>query len=130
MVKQWQCHIIQSRVDFRWDQKLLIEIQIYLINQTQNLDNLQWTTHVHISRLQLSKVCYIIKLVQGIIGLGMIRSFHHSKFESLVRYCIIVWGADNESVPIFKLQKRVIRSVCGAGTGTSCRQLLKDRKIH
>ena len=87
-------------------------------------------THIRILRLQISKVCHIIKLVQGIIGLGMIRSFYHSKFELLVRYCIIVWGADNESLPIFKLQKRVIQSVCGAGTGTSCRQLLKDRKIH
>ena len=29
-------------------------------------DNLQWTTHVHILRLQLSKVCYIIKSVHGI----------------------------------------------------------------
>ena len=28
-----------------------------------------------------------------------------------------------------KLQKRVIQSMCGAGTGTSCRQLFKDYKI-
>jgi len=80
-------------------------------------------THIRILRLQISKVCYIIKLVQGIIGLGIIRIFYHSKFESLVRHGIIVWGANNESVPIFKLQKMVIQSVCGAGTGTSCRQL-------
>jgi len=93
-------------------------------------ENLKWTTYICILRLQLSKVCYIIKSVQGIVGLGMIRSFYHSKFESLVRHGIIFWGADNESVPIFKLQKRVIRSVCGAGTGTSCRQLFKDCKIH
>jgi hypothetical protein len=86
-------------------------------------------THILILRLQISKLCHIIKSVKGIIGLGMIRSFYYSKFESLERYVIIVWGVDNESVPIFKLQKRVIRSVCGAETGTSCRQLFKDRKI-
>jgi len=70
-----------------------------------------------------------MKWVQGIMGLDMIRSFSHSKSELLVIYGIIFREADNESVPIFKLQKRVIRSVCGVGTGTSCRQLLKDCKI-
>ena len=59
----------------------------------------------------------------------MIRSFYHSKYESLVRYSIIFWGAGNESIPIFKLQKRVFRSMCGAGTGTSYTQLFKDCKI-
>ena len=52
-------------------------------------ENLKWTTHICILRQQLSKVYYIIKLVEGIMGLGMIRSFYHSKFESLVRYGII-----------------------------------------
>ena len=43
-------------------------------------ENMKWTTHICILRLQLSKVCYIIKLVQGISGLDMIRCFYHSKF--------------------------------------------------
>jgi len=77
------------------------------------MENLKCTTHICILRLQLGKVCYIIKSVQGIMGLGMIRSLYHSKFESLVRYGIIFWGADSENIPIFKLQKRVIQSMCG-----------------
>ena len=91
-------------------------------------ENLKWTTHISILRLELSKVCYITKSVQAIMGLGMI-SFYHSKFESLVRYGIIFCWAENESIPTFKLQKRVIRSMCGAGTSTSCSQLFKDCKI-
>jgi len=55
-------------------------------------ENLKWTTCICILRLQLSKVCYIIKSVQGIVGLGMIRSFYHSKSELLVRYGILFWG--------------------------------------
>ena len=90
---------------------------------------LKLTTHISILRLQLSKVCYIIKSVQGILGLGMIRCFYLSKYELLVRYGIIFWGADNESIPIFKLQKRVVQNMCGAKTGTSFRQLFKDFKI-
>ena len=63
------------------------------------------------------------------MGLGMIRCFYHSKFEQLIRYGIIFWGADNASIPIFKLQQRVMGSECGAGRGTSCGQLFKDCKI-
>ena len=90
---------------------------------------LKWTTHIRILRLQQSKVCYIFKSVQRIMGLGRIRSFYRSKFESLVRYGIIFWGADNERVDIFKLHKRVIQSMCDAGTSTTCRRLFKDCKI-
>jgi hypothetical protein len=43
-------------------------------------ENLKWTTHIRLLRLQLSYVCYIIKLVQAIMGLGMIRSLYKSKF--------------------------------------------------
>jgi hypothetical protein len=66
-------------------------------------EDLKCTTHICILRLQISKACYIIKSVQGIIGSCMI-IFYHSKFESLVRHGIIVWGSDNENIPVFKLQ--------------------------
>jgi len=46
-------------------------------------------THI---KTTTTKVWYIIKLVEGVMGLGMIRSFYHSKFESLVRYGIIFEG--------------------------------------
>ena len=54
--------------------------------------SLKWTTHISMLRLQLSRMCYIIKSVQGIKGLGMIRCFYHSKYELLVKYGIIFWG--------------------------------------
>jgi len=59
----------------------------------------------------------------------MIRSMYHSKFQSLLRYGIIFGGADNESTPIFKLQKSIIQIMCGVDTGTSSRELFKDYKI-
>ena len=64
----------------------------------------------------------LIKSVQGIMGSGMIKSLYNSKFESLARYGIIFWGVERESIVIFKLQKRVIRIMCGVGRDTSRRQ--------
>ena len=92
-------------------------------------ENLKWTTHLNTLRQQLCKVCYIIKSAQGIMGSGMIKSLYHSKFESLVKYGIIFWGVENESISIFRLQKRVVRTMCGVGKSVSCRQLFKDRRI-
>jgi len=92
-------------------------------------ENLKWATHINTLSLQLCKVRYIIKYVEGLLGSGLKRSLHQSKFESLVRYGIIFGGVENESVSIFKLQKRVIRTMCGVGKRTSCRQIFKDCKI-
>ena len=69
-------------------------------------ENMKWTTRICVLRLQLSKVCYIIKSVQGIVGLGMIRSFYHSKYESLVRYSIIFWGGQIMKVYLYLSYRR------------------------
>jgi hypothetical protein len=92
-------------------------------------ETLKWTTHLNTLRKQLRKVCYIIKSVQGMMGSGVIRSLYHSKFESLVRYGIIFWRVEKESISVFKLQKSVIRTMSGVGKSTSSRQLFKDCKI-
>jgi hypothetical protein len=92
-------------------------------------ETLKWTTYLNTFRKQLCKVCYIIKSVEGMMGLSVIRSLYHSKFESLVRCGIIFWGVEKESISVFKLQKRVIRTMSGGGKSTSCRQLFKDCKI-
>jgi hypothetical protein len=109
-----------KRVDYKSNTKFL---GIYIE------ETLKWTIHLNTLRQQLCKVCYLIQLAQGIMGSGMIKSLYHSKFESLARYGIIFWGVERESIVIFRLQKRVIRTMCGVGRNTSCRQLFKDCKL-
>jgi hypothetical protein len=41
-----------------------------------------------------------------------------SKFESCLRYSIILWGGDNESDELFKLQKKVLRIISGVNNRT------------
>jgi hypothetical protein len=72
-----------------------------------------------------------IKSLNKIMSSCIIRTIYHSKFQSLLRYIVIFFGggggrgADNESIPTFKLKKRVIWLVCGVGTGISCKQLFR-----
>jgi hypothetical protein len=65
-------------------------------------------SYKHTLRPQLCTECYIIKSIQGLMGSGLIRSLYKSKFELLIRHGIIFWGVENESISIFKLQKRVV----------------------
>jgi hypothetical protein len=59
----------------------------------------------------------------------MIRNIYYSHFHSCLSYGIILWGGDNESKTIFKLQKKALRIISGVSNRTSCRQILKEYNI-
>jgi hypothetical protein len=52
-----------------------------------------------------------------------------SYFRSIIRYGIIFWGNSNNISRVFKLQKKVIRIISGAGFQNSCRDLFKKPDI-
>lgn len=51
---------------------------------------------------------------------------YYVNFLVLLRYGIILCGGDNKRNNIFKLQKRVIQIISGAGKHMTCRQIFKD----
>jgi hypothetical protein len=74
-------------------------------------------------------VVYVIKSLKEAVSSYIIKCIYYSKFQSCLKYGIIFWGESNESLSIFKLQKRVIRIISGASTNSSCRQIFKDYNI-
>ncbi|PNF36177.1 hypothetical protein B7P43_G10683 [Cryptotermes secundus] len=46
-----------------------------------------------------------------------------------MRNGILLWGGDEESKSIFKLQKQVLRVISGISSRTSCRQIFKDYNV-
>jgi hypothetical protein len=38
-------------------------------------------------------------------------NIYFTKFQSLLRYGIMLWGAEKESVKVLKTQRRVLRSI-------------------
>ena len=54
---------------------------------------------------------------------------YHSPFHSIMSYGIIFWGNSPHSSIIFKMQKRVIRTMMGCGYRESCRKLFVELKI-
>jgi len=54
---------------------------------------------------------------------------YHSLFHSIMSYGIMFWGNSPHSPIIFKMQKRVLGVIVGAGYRDSCRELFKELKI-
>jgi hypothetical protein len=72
-------------------------------------ENLKLNAHVCSLSLNLSKVCYLIKLLKEITSSWMIRGIYYSEFQSLSRHGIIFW----ELVINVCLHSNYKRGLCG-----------------
>jgi hypothetical protein len=59
----------------------------------------------------------------------MLRSIYFGNFQSLLRYGIIFWGNEGDSIKVFKIQKRVLQIIGGLGNQKSCRLNFEDYSI-
>ena len=58
----------------------------------------------------------------------MIQNIYFTKFQALLWFGILFWGGELNT-RILRIQKRATRSMVGASTRTSCRQLFKELNI-
>jgi len=56
----------------------------------------------------------------------MLRNIYFTKFQSLIRCGIILWGGERKSVKVLKVQKRVLHTVKGLHISESCRLIFKE----
>jgi hypothetical protein len=57
------------------------------------------------------------------------KMIYFAYFHSIMSYGIIFWGNSTDSVEIFKLQKRAIRTITNSSNRTSCHGLFKELGI-
>jgi len=91
-------------------------------------EKLKWNTHVQSLANKLSKVPFMIKSLNEIMSPFMTCNIDFLKFQSLLRIGILFLGVEDNSNKIFRIQKRVIRSMIGVNSRTSCKQLFKKLK--
>jgi len=84
---------------------------------------LNWRNHIDKLLLKLSSACFAIRSMSSHCNITTIKMVYCAYFHSLLEYGIAFWGNSNESVKVFKLQKRVIRLMTGSNVRTSCRPL-------
>jgi hypothetical protein len=93
--------------------------------------NLKWCTHIQTLCLNLSKVCYIIKASRNELSFSILKNIYFAKFQSLVKYGIILWGGEKESSKVLNMQKRVLHIMKGllVNSRKSCRPIFKELRI-
>jgi hypothetical protein len=55
--------------------------------------------------------------------------FKVKKFPYLIRYGIILWDGERESVKVLEIQKRVLRTIKGLHKRESCKPIFKEIKV-
>ena len=94
-------------------------------------ETLKWNSHVQSLASKLNKVFFMIKSLKEVLSPNMIRNIYFTKFQSLLRFGILFWGGSGGELntKILRIKKRTIRSMVGASSRTSCRQLFKELNI-
>ena len=95
------------------------------------IETLKWNSHVQSLASKLSKVSFMIKSLKEILSPNMIWNIYFTKFQPLLWFDILFWGGlgGELNMSILGIQKRVIRSMVGVSSRTSCRQLFKELNI-
>jgi hypothetical protein len=88
-----------------------------------------WKVHIFQLLPKSSKACYLMRVIKPIISIETLRIVYYSYFHSLMTYGLISWGNSSYSLQIFRIQKRIIRIMCGLKPTDSCRNTFKVLRI-
>ena len=114
------CNLVMSKIVFKnVASSNTYEVKFLGINISNFL---KWNTHI---QFFMFKVKQGISSLRGDLSLFMLRNIHFTKFQSLTRYGIILWGGERESVKVLKIQKRVLCSIKGMHKRQSCGSAFK-----
>jgi hypothetical protein len=91
--------------------------------------SLSWKPHIDQLTSKLNSAYYIIRSLKLLIPLETLHLIYFSSFHSIISYGIIFGGNTGCSTSLFKIQKRVVRTMMNAGKGESCRELFKHLNI-
>jgi len=79
------------------------------------IDNiLTWKSHIDQIILKLNAACYEIRVIKPFMSLDSLQMVYYLYFQSIMTYEIIFWGNSSYRFNIFRLQKRIIRSIMDA----------------
>lgn len=90
---------------------------------------LLWTDHIDNLVKKLNSSCCAIRWVKGVLTLHAVKVYYFAHIQAALEYGIIFWGSSTQIDRVFKMQKRVIRSMLGLNSRTSCRPYFRDLRV-
>jgi len=70
-----------------------------------------------------------MRLVKPHVTANTLKVIYCSYFHSVMTYGLIFWGNLPDSIKIFRLQKKIIRTMMGCSSRDSCRKLFPNLEI-
>jgi len=147
-IEQWSCdnnlhlniaktNAIHFTLRPNLDYSVLIRSSTHTVSVVQSckflgihLDSgLNWCVHIQSVLSALASYNFLILRLRSMISFGFLRAFYCANVEAKLRYGLIFWGQAPYVDRIFKLQKRILRSVFGAKTMDSCIPLFREAKL-
>ncbi len=90
---------------------------------------LSWAPHVSNVCTKISRVSYLLWKLRPLISMDHLRSCYFALFQSHIAYGLMIWGHASSVSDILIIQKKVIRTLCGARYLEHCRPLFIKAKI-
>lgn len=59
----------------------------------------------------------------------VISSYYYAQFYSRVKYGIVFWGNSSHILRVFRVQKRIIRTIAGVSRASTCRSFFKKFRV-
>jgi hypothetical protein len=88
-----------------------------------------WEYHINKIIAKMNSVCFALRSIRTVVSQKTIRIIYFAYANSVMIYGIIFWGNSQNSIKIFKLQKKMVRIMTNLGSKDSCRDLFKKMEI-
>jgi len=75
------------------------------INNTRS-----WKTHIECIKCKLSSARYTMFPIKPYVSINTLKIINYSYFHSVMSYGLLFWEHSSDSIKIFRLQKKIIRS--------------------
>jgi uncharacterized protein YggL (DUF469 family) len=88
-------------------------------------DGLNWKEQIMHLVKKLNSICFNIRCLSEVTSLETRKIVYFGYFYPLLKYGVTMWGGSVDIVKVFKIQKRVIRTIMRVPPRTSCRPLFR-----
>jgi len=92
-------------------------------------DSTNWNHHIDYIIPKLSSACYAMRSIKTVMSLSTLKTIYYSSFKAVTSYGLPFWGNSPHTIKVFRLQKRIIRTILGYKQRVSCRELFRRLNI-
>lgn len=120
---------VHRELDIKYEQDKIEDVsEIKFLGITID-ESCNWKPHINAMVSKLDRFVYVLNRIKHVASKEAAVMAYHGYVSSVLRYGLILWGNSVEISRAFKLQKKCVRAICGAGYLDSCKPLFKHLNI-